>query len=465
MTGQPDRLGEVGMDDYDVIVVGCRVAGASTALLLARRGVRVLAVDRARFPSDTLSTHQLQVPGAACLARWGLLDRLAGTNLPPVTELTFDAGSSVVRGSVPRVDQVQAMYSPRRTVLDAMLVDAAREAGAEILEGFDVEELISDDGAVAGVSGRARGARRTGSSASTFRARLVVGADGKHSRVAAAVAAAVTRSTQRAAAAFYAYWEGLDLPHGRMVTRPGLVVGAFPTHDGLSITYVGLPAGDADGLRHDPATGIRQALDRTGELGERVRAARLAGPVRGTTDLPNVVRQASGPGWVLAGDAGLVMDPITGQGMHHAMLDAEAIADAVATGLSGSRPLAEALSAYGRQRDAARRGMFDLTTDLASFTPRPGSDQLFAAIAADPAHSNTFFAVMGGATPPRELFSARGLRRVLGWRGLFRLIRAGRPGQGSGSDSPDQPVQRSGRTSRRSASGRSSAPPSGSTPS
>ena len=147
-----------------VIVVGARVAGAATSLLLARAGLRVLTVDRARFPSDTLSTHQVQVPGVARLHRWGLLDRLVATGTPATRRVRLDAGHVVLDGRFPAYGGVDALYSPRRTNLDSILVEAARAAGAEVREGFTVEELVRDDaGAVTGIRAVAgRVARRSG---------------------------------------------------------------------------------------------------------------------------------------------------------------------------------------------------------------------------------------------------------------------------------------------------------------
>src|SRR5215475_7182449 len=124
------------MVDYDVVVVGARPAGAASAMLLARAGLRVLAVDRARFPSDTLSTHQVQLPGVALLRRWGLLDAVVASGAPPAARIRFDAGGAVLDGVLPRHDGVDAIYSPRRTVLDAILIDAARAAGAEVRHGY-----------------------------------------------------------------------------------------------------------------------------------------------------------------------------------------------------------------------------------------------------------------------------------------------------------------------------------------
>src|SRR5579859_760562 len=138
---------------YDVIVVGARVAGASTAMLLARQGLRVLAVDRARFPSDTISSHQLQVPGAALLHQWGLLGKLTAAGTPPTRRVIFDAGGGLVMdGQFPAYDGVDAMYSPRRTLLDSILVEAARDAGAEVRENFRVTQLTASGNRITGIT-------------------------------------------------------------------------------------------------------------------------------------------------------------------------------------------------------------------------------------------------------------------------------------------------------------------------
>src|SRR5262245_12108733 len=122
------------MTMYDVIIVGARVAGSATGMLLARIGFKVLVVDRASFPSDTLSTHQVQLPGVACLRRWGLLDRVIAANTPATRQVTFDTGFVRLEGRFPEFQGVDALYSPRRTILDKIIVDAARDAGAEVRE-------------------------------------------------------------------------------------------------------------------------------------------------------------------------------------------------------------------------------------------------------------------------------------------------------------------------------------------
>src|SRR3954471_24275765 len=167
---------------YDAIVVGARCAGSPTAMLLARMGARVLLVDKASFPSDTMSTHHVHPPGLAALRRWNLLERLEATGCPPVDTYSFDFGPLTIAGSPQPIDGIAHGYCPRRTILDQLLVDAAVEAGAELREGFAVDELLTDDGRVTGIRGHARGG-----AAVTDEARVVVGADGKHSLVAKTV--------------------------------------------------------------------------------------------------------------------------------------------------------------------------------------------------------------------------------------------------------------------------------------
>ena len=375
---------------YDVIVVGARPAGAATAMLLARQGVRVLAVDRARFPSDTLSTHQIQPSGTERLRRWGLLDRLVAAGTPATGSVRFDIGGTVLQGRFPQ----GALYSPRRTVLDAILVDAAREAGAEVREGFHVTGLIRDGRGVAGIRGR---------DGTELRAPVVVGADGKHSlvakHVAQEVAAPVQRSVPPRTVASYSYWEGVEQRHGELYHRPGRAVAAFPTNDGLTMVYAAAPVDEFGAWRADVEGHLLATVDRCGDLGERVRAGRRVERLRTTVDLPNVVRRAQGPGWFLAGDAGLVMDPVTAQGIGNALADAELLAESIITGRTD----------YQRRRDEQRLPMFELTTRLAELRPARWLDRmLLKGIARHRRSTERFLGVFAGTAPVGRLQRARG---------------------------------------------------------
>jgi flavin-dependent dehydrogenase len=408
----------MGDRHYDAIVVGTRVAGAATAMLLARAGLRVLAVDRARFPSDTLSTHQIQLTGVARLRRWGLLEPVAGSGAPPARRIRLDAGIVVVDGRLPCHDGVDAIYSPRRTVLDSLLLEAARAAGAEVRQGTPVEGLIFDgDGRVTGIRYRS-----SPSASSVDHAAIVVGADGKRSMVAEAVRARRYRERPSATLACYTYWSGVPLAHGELYQRPGRAAAAFPTNDGLTMVYAAAPADELPAFRGDAEPAYLDTLDRCGDLGARVRAGRREERLRTTPDLPATFRVPHGPGWVLVGDAGVVMDPVSAQGIGNALCDAERVAAAIVTGLGGSASLVRSLGRAWRARDAMLGPMSDFTAELAALRgPLRADRRVLEAVAERPEEVQRFLGVFSGVVPLREYRSVGSVRRLVGWAGLAAL--------------------------------------------
>lgn len=403
-------------NSYDVIVVGARVAGSSTAMLSARSGLRVLVVDRAMFPSDTTSTHQVQLPGGAALRRWGLLEAVEGAGTPPARHVRFDTPSAVLDGHFPAFDGVDAVYSPRRTLLDSMLLDAARAAGAEVRENFTVDEILMDDHRVTGIVGREGNGPQV-----TERARMVVGADGKHSIVAKAVGAPVRREQEPLTVAAYTYWSGLPVAGGEIYQRDRRAVGLWPTNDGLTMSFCSWPIDEFETFRADIEGNLLATLDLAG-LGERVHAAERVERIRTTPDVPNVIRTAYGPGWALVGDAGLVMDPVTGQGIGHALQDAELLSEAIRAGFAGERPLDDELAGYQAARDRGRIPMWEFTVELASFAPpKPEERVLFEALAKNQAETDRFLGLMTGVTPIKEYLSPGNLRKVIGLRGFAKI--------------------------------------------
>lgn len=403
---------------YDVIIVGARVAGAATAMLLARQGLRVLVVDRVSFPSDTISSHQVQVPGVARLNRWGLLDQVRAAGTPPARRVRFDSGDVVLEGSFPAYDGADALYSPRRSVLDALLVNAARAAGAEVRERFRVKELVWSEGRVAGIRGSDRGG------ASAEAARLVVGADGKHSFVAGAVRAARYRERPARSFACYTYWSGVPVTGGELYQRPGRAVAVFPTNDDLVMAYLAAPLTQFAAFRSDIEGSYLTTMDRCGDLGDRIRSGTRAERLRTTPDQPNTFRRPHGPGWALVGDAGVVMDSISAQGISHAFRDAELLADAIVAGLGGARALRAALAEHWRRRDQAIRPMYDFTVRLAGFAPRPADRLLLASLAGRPAEIDQFLGAFAGLVPIEEYLAPGNVLRILGGAGLLRLAQA-----------------------------------------
>ena len=290
---------------YDAIVVGARCAGSPTAMLLARKGYRVLLVDRATFPSDTVSTHMIHPPGVAALARWGLLDRVVATGCPPVDTYEFDFGPFTISGR-PATPEAPIAYAPRRTVLDALLVDAAAEAGVEVREQFTVESLVFEHGRVVGVRGHERGGP-----AVTERASVVVGADGRYSFVADAVDAEEYDQKPKLLAAYYSYWSGLPLD-GRFGNwiRPHRGFAAWPTNDDLTLVIAGWPYREFEANRND----VEAQLPGNHRPGARLRRAsprRNPGGALRRRGRPRVFPQAVRPRLGTRRRCGLQ------QGLHH----------------------------------------------------------------------------------------------------------------------------------------------------
>jgi flavin-dependent dehydrogenase len=391
---------------YDAIVVGARVAGSPTAMLLARKGHRVLLVDRATFPSDTLSTHYIHQPGVARLRRWGLLDRLVATGCPPSRQLVFDVGPFALTGSPLPSDGTAEGYAPRRTVLDALLVEAAAEAGVEVRTGFPVDELVSEDGAVIGIRSGDR----------VERARVVVGADGRNSFVARSVQAPEYDTRPGLACAYYSYWGGIEGGDVELYPREGrMVMGGAATNDGLRIVIVFWPRQEFHAVRADVERSFHDALALAPPLAERLAMGERADRFYGIGDLPFWYRKPYGPGWALVGDAGYHKDPITAQGITDAFRDAELLAGALDAGFTGERPLENALGDYERMRNQETRGLYGLTQEFASLAPpAPEQQALFAALQTNAEDTNRFFGVVAGTVPPDEFFAPENLARIVG---------------------------------------------------
>lgn len=346
------------MDTYDVVVVGARAAGAATAMLLARQGRRVLLLDRGRYGGDTLSTHALMRPAVFLLSRWGLLDRIVDAGTPPVRLTRFDYGTDSASVAIKPTLGVQALYAPRRTVLDPVLVRAAAAAGAEVRFGVDVAGLLRDGSdRVVGVHGR----DRTGA-AVAVRTRLTVGADGIRSTVAHAAGAATLRVGRGAGAVIYGYWADLPVDGYEWFYRPGHSAGLIPTNGGEVCVFAGVPAHRlANGARGD----LRQAYHRlltaaTDGAGGRLASARPPSRLRTWVGRPGFVRQAHGPGWVLVGDAGSFLDPLSTHGITDALRDAEMLARALARDTTD-------LDRYAGDRDRVIGPMFDAVDRIAGY--------------------------------------------------------------------------------------------------
>ncbi|HEY5438268.1 MAG TPA: NAD(P)/FAD-dependent oxidoreductase [Acidimicrobiales bacterium] len=384
---------------YDVIVVGARCAGASLAMLLARDGHRVALVDRTSFPSDTMSTHFLWQRGGARLQAWGLLDSLRERGCAPIRTITFDVGPVQLCGAGPSVGGVPDTYCPRRTVLDALLVKAATDSGAELIEDFVVTGLAWSEGRVVGAEGHHRGSAQI-----TLQARVVVGADGLHSTVARATGAQSYRAHPALTGVLYSYWSGLKGLGATFHARPDRLILVWPTNDDLTCIYVAWPHQLFRQVRKNVEAEFHEALNLIPGLSEVVALGRREQRFVGTDDLPNLYRTSAGPGWALIGDAGHHKDPSTGMGMSDAFMSAELLAEAISDGLVRQRPFDGSLFDYQNKRDALTENGYALTLSTARLAPLTPRLESFYRDAADrPEVISHILGVIGGSLPMADL--------------------------------------------------------------
>ncbi|MBS2962355.1 FAD-dependent monooxygenase [Actinocrinis puniceicyclus] len=401
---------------YDVVVVGARVAGSATAMLLARMGHRVLLVDRMGFPSDTMSSHFIPFYGAARLERWGLLDRLLATGCPPVARLTSDWGQVRLTGRPPAYQGTRVGVCPRRYVLDKLLIDAAVESGVEFEERFLVTELLGDGDRVTGVRGRTSSGARV-----TVPASFVVGADGMRSLVARTVGAEEYNTVPPLTVTYYTYFENLNLDDLLIHWRPGRCVPAIPTHDGLAVVLCGSPHAEWRELRKDVEGGYFAAIERdVPEFAERLRDARRVERFSGTHHVPNFFRKPFGPGWALVGDAGYHKDPVTALGMSDAFRDAEYLAAALHEALEGARPADEALAEYEVRRNRDAEPLYKYTLEQARYQPLDRlTARVLKALEDNEEDRDQFFGILAGSVLPEEFSALDNIVRILTRAGLM----------------------------------------------
>jgi 2-polyprenyl-6-methoxyphenol hydroxylase-like FAD-dependent oxidoreductase len=342
----------------DVVVVGARAAGAATALLLARFGLDVLLLDRSRYGSDTLSTHALMRGGVMQLARWGLLDQVIAAGTPAVRRATFRYADEVVPIDIKPAHGIDALYAPRRTLLDPILVDAAVAAGVDVRFGVTVTDVMRDaGGAVRGVTGH------TGDGLPfRVRARLVIGADGIRSRIAARVGATAERVGTAGSAVTYGYWNRLETDGYEWIFRPGAAAGVIPTNDGQACVFVSasprrIGRGGLDVLQ-------AVAAESSADLAARLASAAPTS-TRTFAGMPGHVRRSWGRGWALVGDAGYYKDPISAHGLTDALRDAELLARAAVLVVVDGTDERDALAEYQATRDSLSATLFDVVDVIA----------------------------------------------------------------------------------------------------
>jgi flavin-dependent dehydrogenase len=394
---------------YDVIVVGARCAGAPTAMLLARKGYRVMLVDRSRFPSDIRHGHFIRRHGPRRLRDWGLIDRIVATGCPPATTIRLDTGELTLIGRDLVVDGVAAGYGPRRGALDLVLIEAAIAAGAELREDFTVVEYVGDGDRITGVRGGVRGAPVI------ERAAVIVGADGRGSALARTADAAEYEATPTLTCWYFSYWAGVDATGLELYVRRNRVIFAFPTNDGLFAVFIAWPIGEQRAIRSDIALAFAAAVELAPALAERLHNGERVEQFYGAANLPNFLRKPYGPGWALVGDAGCHKDPYLALGICDAFRDADLLAQAIDEALSGRRPFDAALADYEQQRNAATLPDYLMNLHLAQFKPPIAEERnLLAALNGNQEATNAFFMAREGMIPPETFFNPENLQRILG---------------------------------------------------
>jgi menaquinone-9 beta-reductase len=383
---------------YDVIIVGARCAGSPLATMLARSGLRVCLLDRASFPSDTPSTHGIQPPGVKILDRLGVMDRLLEATRPIEDGLVaVDETRLEVRG-IARILGAP-MLNLRRLTLDAILLDAAAGAGAEVRTATNATGLLR------AASGRVIGVE---TAAGPLRAPLVVGADGAHSTVARLTGAAEYHRTAARRIFLWSYFEGVDRGE-RRVWLGSIGDDSFlasPTDAGLFLAAVVVPIERRGEVRGARERTYEEGLAGWPELRERLAGARRVGPVRMMSRWHGYFRQAVGPGWVLLGDAGHFKDPTPGQGIADALRQADALAPAIERSLGGDEADDGPLREWWAWRDRDAWEMYWFAQDMGSVNRAPLlQPALQARLASDPELVENLLRVLGHELPPSRLLT------------------------------------------------------------
>ena len=372
-----------------------------TGIVVARAGSRQGSVGR-------VSTHIVQPLAAAALERWGLLEALIATGCPPIHTYAFDFGPFTLSGS-PGLTSASVAFCPRRIILDKLLVDAAAEAGAEVREGFKVEDVLVDDGRVVGISGRSQGGDVV-----TERAGVVIGADGLHSRVSEAVRPERYHERPPLLAAYYSYWSGLPVDgcfENHIRHHRGFA--AAPTHDGLTLVVGGWPQSEFAANKQDVEGHFSKMVELVPAFAERMSDARREVRFAGAS-LPNYFHKPYGPGWVLVGDAGYLKDPITAQGINDAFRDAEHCAAALDQVFTNARSFDDVMGEYQRERDEHALPMYEFTCQLATMEPPPAEmQQLFGAISRSQTSMDGFVQMNAGTIAPARFFSPESIGRIM----------------------------------------------------
>ncbi len=396
------------MTSWDVAVIGGGPAGAATATLAARAGLSVILVDRARFPRDKACAEYLSPEAARDLDALGVLGRIeaAGAARLHGFRLVSDDGAAVCGrfANTPFTPYRPFGYALPRLAFDAILLDAARDAGVEVREGTAFDHLIVEGGVV-------RGALvREGPDACEIRSRIVVGADGLHSRVARGLG--VARRGGLARLALVAHLTGVEAMSdvGEMFASDGWYVGLAPVGGGRVNFAMVVPQAEAAGIEHDPEAFFLAKLRSVPELARRIRGARVAREVMVTGPFARRVSSPVADGALLVGDAADFYDPFTGEGIFAALRGARLAVDVLAPALARGEATRRSLHPYVAMRRRAFLGKWILERVVGLGATRPALMRRFTRQLARRTHvADLWVGAAGDTVPVRTLFAPRHL--------------------------------------------------------
>lgn len=396
---------------FDVIVVGARVAGASLAYELSKVGFEVLLLDKAQFPSDTLSTHNFLNNSLAMLREMGVLDRLLETHTPLYSRAFVQFDDTVIDGRFPDVEGETQCLCIRRKYLDQLLQEhALAQNGVTMLEGFRLTDVIKTGDVVTGVEG----VYRNGETAS-FRAKLVVGADGRLSALRKIVNSPCLFSVPTDFASYVGYYEGykqdgdIHVELYKIGDKMGIV---FPTSDDQYVVGIMFPLSDAywmEIFRSDPDTAMLEIAE-SGFVGAplpgRLRKAKQVEKVKGLNGYNNDWFQGMGKGWALVGDALSFKDPVVGQGMPDALYAARILTGILRRFHDWDNNWDIMAEAYNNQLEAKMMARFQMACQFTKNIPFSQEQRMVnQLIAATPAATNAFLGVYNRAVEPQQLES------------------------------------------------------------
>lgn len=393
------------MPRFDVVVVGARCAGSPLAAMLARQGLSVCLVDRARFPSETPSTHIIQPCGTRVLDQLGLLGAVLAAGAVPLDRMTMVIDDAVrIEAAVERAMNPHPSLCVRRVTLDALLVDAAAAAGADVRTGVRVTSLTTEDGRVTGVD----------TTSGPIQARLVVGADGRHSTVASLVGAREYHVAPPGKAFAWGYFEqvGDREGHARLGRRGDMGFLAGPTDGDLYMAAIAVDMTKQAEFHANRDANFTAGIQTWPELADVLAGGRRVGPIRVLTNWHGYFRETAGPGWVLVGDAGHFKDPTPGQGIGDAFRQARRLARSIEDGLGNSSP-DEAMRRWWHWRDDDADEMHWFARDMgAPGASTPLNTRLLRDVAADPKATQMLFLVLNHEIRPSQLFTTSMVARA-----------------------------------------------------